>query len=169
MLLTSKVCNSDYLDSSGDTDCTFSHEEHTKFTKWHENGYDLRTDQRYNKWLKIYHPTGFQCTNGNCLAKCIQIEDESQSYACITDMCMDSLLDLSFTNGDISRSLENFSPCLESTPNIQKSKSSEKGNLFGWKCVLILKINRPLSLLIGMFQLWISVIKVFWTSFNYKV
>ena len=59
------------------------------------------------------------------------IEDESQSYVYITDMFMDSLLDLSFTNDVISRSLENFSPCLESTPNIQKLKrSSEKGNLF---------------------------------------
>ena len=47
------------------------------------------------------------------------------------DMFVYSILDVSFTNGDISRSLfENFSPCLESTPNVQKSKiNPEKGNL----------------------------------------
>ena len=72
ILLTSKVHNSDYLDSSGDNDYTFSYVEHAKFTKRHENGYDITTDQRYNMWLKIYHPTDFQSTNGNCLAKCVQ-------------------------------------------------------------------------------------------------
>ena len=46
----------------------FTHEEHTKFNKQYENGYDIKTDPRYNAWLETYHPTDFKEANGNCLA-----------------------------------------------------------------------------------------------------
>ena len=65
------IHNFDCLDSTGENDHTFSHQEHTKFTKRYENGYDIKTDQRYNKWLEIYHPTDSQCIHGNCLTKCV--------------------------------------------------------------------------------------------------
>ena len=45
----------------------------------------------------------------------------------IMDIVQHFLLDLSFTNDDVSRNLfENFSPCLESTPKIQKSNRVPK-------------------------------------------
>ena len=36
---------------------TFSEEELAKFTRRYENGYDIATDERYNAWLQIFHPT----------------------------------------------------------------------------------------------------------------
>ena len=66
--VASYIATSDCLDSSDEIDYTFSHEEHTKFTKRYDNGYDITTDRRYNKWVEIYHPTEVQSANGNCLA-----------------------------------------------------------------------------------------------------
>ena len=52
---------------------------------------------------------------------------------CITDTFMDSSLDQSF---------EEFSPCLESTPNVQRSKRNpEKGSLFVCLLEFVLKKN----------------------------
>lgn len=51
---------------------------------------------------------------------------------CNIAMHVDSSIDLSVTDGNISRSLpEDFLPCLESTPNVQRSKRNpEKGIYF---------------------------------------
>ena len=50
-----------YSDTGTDTETptqvlTFSEEEEQKFQRRFENGYDLKTDARYNKWLKQTHP-----------------------------------------------------------------------------------------------------------------
>lgn len=36
---------------------TFSEEELVKFAQRYENGYDITTDDQYNAWLQILHPT----------------------------------------------------------------------------------------------------------------
>ena len=35
---------------------SFSQSEHEKFSRRYENGYDIKTDQRYNAWLIAFHP-----------------------------------------------------------------------------------------------------------------
>ena len=36
---------------------SFSQSEIAKFTRRHENGYDITTDERYNMWLQLFHPS----------------------------------------------------------------------------------------------------------------
>ena len=71
-----KYNTSRYLDSCSlsEIDNPFSQEEHTKFTKRYENCYDITTDQRYNKWVEIYHPTEVQSDSGNCLQLAMHIK-----------------------------------------------------------------------------------------------
>ena len=35
----------------------FSDEEHRKYTRRFEEGYDIVDDEQYDKWLEIYHPS----------------------------------------------------------------------------------------------------------------
>ena len=42
----------------------FTEDELKKFNKRYENGYDLQHDERYNLWVKLYHPTNSQVTRG---------------------------------------------------------------------------------------------------------
>ena len=37
----------------------FSEEELLRFQTRFENGYDIKTDERYNRWLQMYHPGGY--------------------------------------------------------------------------------------------------------------
>ena len=42
--------------SQADHSLSFSNEEVQRFETRYENGYDLVTDERYNRWLEMYHP-----------------------------------------------------------------------------------------------------------------
>ena len=43
----------------------FSVEEFSLFTKRFDNGYDLKTDERYNLWLSIAHPCALPHTDSS--------------------------------------------------------------------------------------------------------
>ena len=43
-----------------DVPYSFTNEEKKRFVKRWENGYDLTTDEKYNHWLKRYHPVDFK-------------------------------------------------------------------------------------------------------------
>lgn len=53
----------------------FSKQEISKFATRYDNGYDLTSDERYNAWLKEYHPEDYIKMNINKesagIAKCL--------------------------------------------------------------------------------------------------
>ena len=41
----------------------FTAQEMKKFTTRYENGYNLKCDERYNAWLKVYYPESYTTMN----------------------------------------------------------------------------------------------------------
>ena len=50
---------------------TFSENEVAKFVQRYENGYDITTDECYNLWLKVFHPSEVRTTL--LYSKCLSI------------------------------------------------------------------------------------------------
>ena len=63
---------------------SFTEEESQRFQRRWENGYERKHDQRYNHWLKIYHPDyqhtpkagGFDLTNPS-----LELEQQKRKHS----------------------------------------------------------------------------------------
>lgn len=65
---------------------SFSESEFSKFSQRYENGYDITTDERYNAWLRAYHPKSVTSDIRDDVgeAKCIYISPSCMPlYTCI--------------------------------------------------------------------------------------
>ena len=49
--------------TTGTTKAIFTVQEMQKFATRYENGYDLKSDEQYNAWLKVYHPENYTTMN----------------------------------------------------------------------------------------------------------
>lgn len=61
--LTTQKCPQGTVSSES---ITFSESEVAKFARRHENGYDITTDERYNMWLDMFHPSEDRTTSVLC-------------------------------------------------------------------------------------------------------
>lgn len=60
--IASQLCVTAYINVLG-AKANFTEQEMKKFTTRYENGYDLKSDERYNLWLKVYHPESHTTIN----------------------------------------------------------------------------------------------------------
>ena len=98
------------------TPADFSQEELAKFEKRFEEGYDLTTDERYNLWLKINHPSA------------LSVNDAISSPRTCSPTSMDSTPSLNFSTDDSSSDTS----CVNTLPSssvMQKVIGSQKPSI----------------------------------------
>ena len=75
---------------------TFSDDERVRFQRRYEEGYDLQCDEKYNEWVKMYHPSS-SITPPQTPPSGSHISDSSQNYHCLSSLASIETLPITST------------------------------------------------------------------------